>query len=173
MSTRREYLRAGAAVAVSAQPIAGDHWRVRVGERTYEFRVAALGDGGVRYVPVGPDADAVGKADVAYGAPAGKGYMVRVAGRTFTLLSPAGRKGGGGGGADGTVRAPMTGTIMKMMCKAGDRVAADQTLVVLSAMKMEHKLAAGIAGVVKKVAASDGVTVEQGVELVVVEKETA
>lgn len=172
MSTRREYLRAGEVVPVAAQPLAGDHWRVRVGDRTYEFRVAALGDGGVRYVPVGPDADAVGKAGVAYGSPAGKGYQVRVAGRTFTLQSPAGRKGSGGGGADGTVRAPMTGTIMKVACKVGDRVTADQTLVVLSAMKMEHKLAAGIAGVVSKVAASEGSTVEQGVDLVVVDKET-
>jgi biotin carboxyl carrier protein len=54
-------------------------------------------------------------------------------------------------------------------CKAGDVVAADQTLVVVTAMKMEHKLSAGIAGVVKRVDTAVGATVEQGASLVEVE----
>jgi biotin carboxyl carrier protein len=63
----------------------------------------------------------------------------------------------------------MTGTVLDVRCKAGDAVAADQTLVVVSAMKMEHKLTAGIAGTVVEVAAAAGATVEQGAVLVVVE----
>jgi biotin carboxyl carrier protein len=63
----------------------------------------------------------------------------------------------------------MTGTVLDVACKPGDVVAADQTLVVVSAMKMEHKLAAGVAGIVRKVAATKGGTVDQGAELVVVE----
>jgi len=55
-----------------------------------------------------------------------------------------------------------------VLCKPGDAVTADETLVVLSAMKMEHKLTAGLAGVVTSVAASKGGTVEQGAALVVV-----
>ena len=77
--------------------------------------------------------------------------------------------GGGAGGSDGVVRAPMTGTVMKVQCKVGDVVEADQTLAVLTAMKMEHKLSAGIAGVVRKVLAQEGGTVEQGSVLVEVE----
>jgi biotin carboxyl carrier protein len=105
---------------------------------------------------------------VAYGAPAGKDYMVRVNGRTHRLASPAARQAGGDG-ADGTIRAPMTGTVLEVHCKVGDTVAADQTLVVLSAMKMEHKLTAGVAGVVQSVAAKAGGTVDQGAVLAVVE----
>ena len=63
----------------------------------------------------------------------------------------------------------MTGTVMKVQCKVGDVVEADQTLAVLTAMKMEHKLSAGIAGVVRKVAAAEGANVEQGSVLVEVE----
>ncbi len=168
-TTRKTYLRDGVPVAIAAERVGGDHWRVRVGETTHEFRVAPLGNGGVRIVPVGAEAE---PACVAYGVATGKSFMVRVGGRTFTLQEPEtgrGRSGGGSGG-DGTVRAPMTGTVMKVLCKAGDRVAADQTLCVLSAMKMEHKLMAGIEGVVRSVAATEGGTVEQGVVLVEVEK---
>ncbi len=168
MKTSTEYVRDGKPVAVSAERIDGDRWRVRVGDRIYEYRAQALGDGGVRLAPVGEEFD---RSFVAYGAAAGKEFMVRVNGRTHTLAKPAGRKGGGGGAADGTVRAPMTGTVLDVLCKVGDVVAADQTLVVVSAMKMEHKLVAGVAGVVQSVAAKRGGTVEQGAVLAVVEAE--
>ena len=166
MSLQRTYLRDGEPVAVSAEPVGGDHWRVRVGAETYEFRVAVLGDGGVRLVPVGAEA---APACVAYGAAAGKAFMVRVNGRTHTLHAPDGRRAGGASGGDGMIRAPMTGTVLKVSCRTGDEVAADQTLVVLSAMKMEHKLVAGIAGVVRRVVASEGGTYDQGTVLVEVE----
>jgi biotin carboxyl carrier protein len=165
MKTSREFVRDGKPVAVSAEHLDGDRWRVRVGDQTYEYHAVALGDGGVRLAPVGEEFE---RSFVAYGAPAGRQFMVRVNGRTHTLASPAGRAAGAAGGADGTIRAPMTGTVLDVLCKPGDRVAPDQTLVVLSAMKMEHKLCAGIAGVVQSVAASKGGTVEQGQALVVV-----
>ncbi|HLQ36908.1 MAG TPA: biotin/lipoyl-containing protein [Planctomycetota bacterium] len=166
MSLQREFRRGDANVEVRAELLAGDHWRVRVGDAQYEFRVAALGDGGLRLVPVGTDA---GPACVAYGAPAGKGFQVRVDGHTFMLQPPAARRADGDS-KDGMVRAPMTGTVITVLCRPGERVAADQTLVVLSAMKMEHKLTAGVAGTVQSVAASDGSTVEQGAVLLVVQR---
>lgn len=166
MSSKREFAHGDGTIAVRAEAVGGDHWRVRVGDRSHEFRVAALGDGGIRLVPVGGDA---GPACVAYAVTKGKTTMVRVGGRTFTLHAPAARGGGSAGGADGSVRAPMTGTVLKVACKPGDVVAADQTLVVLTAMKMEHKLVAGIAGTVVSVAAVEGGAVEQGVVLVHVE----
>lgn len=166
MKIEKQFVRDGEPVVVSAEPIEGERWRVRVGGRSYEFRAQALGDGGIRFAPVGQEFD---RSFVAYGVPAGKDFMVRVHGRTHTLASPAGRGAGAGGGADGTVRAPMTGTVLEVHCKVGDAVAADQTLVVVSAMKMEHKLTAGVAGVVQSVAAKAGATVDQGAVLAVVE----
>lgn len=166
MKLSREYVRDGKTVAVTAEHLEGDRWTVRVGIASYEFRAVALGDGGIKLAPVGQEFE---RSFVAYGAPAGKEFMVRVNGRTHTLAAPAQKRGGGAGGSDGTIRAPMTGTVLDVLCKAGDTVAADQTLVVLSAMKMEHKLTAGIAGVVQTVAAKKGGTVDQGHALVVVE----
>lgn len=167
MKITREFVRDGKTVAVTAEFLAGDRWRVRVGDAVHEYHATALGDGGLRLQSVGEAAD---RAFVAYGAPADKGFMVRVDGRTHTLQAPASRRGGGGGaGSDGIVRAPMTGTVLDVLCKPGDVVAADQTLAIVSAMKMEHKLTAGIAGTVRKVAAQKGGTVDQGAELVVVE----
>jgi acetyl-CoA/propionyl-CoA carboxylase biotin carboxyl carrier protein len=165
MKVSKEYLRDGKPVAVSAERLDGDLWRVRIGAASYEYHAQALGDGGVRLAPKGQEFE---RSFVAYGAPAGKEFMVRVNGRTHTLPSPAATRSGGGSGADGTIRAPMSGTVLEVACKPGDTVAADQTLVVLSAMKMEHKLVAGIAGTVQSVAAKQGGTVEQGAVLAVV-----
>lgn len=169
MKLGREYVRDGKAVAVTAEHLGGDRWRVRVGAADYLFRAQALGDGGIRLWPEG---QAFERSFVAYGAPAGKDYMVRVNGHTHTLAAPGPRRSVGGPGGDGTVRAPMTGTVLEVRCQPGDRVAADQTLVVLSAMKMEHKLTAGLEGVVEVVAAQGGATVEQGAALVVVRPAT-
>lgn len=169
MKLRREFVRDGKTVTVTAEAIDGDRWRVRVGEASYEFHAQALGDGGVKLAPVGQEFE---RSFVAYGAPAGKDYMVRVNGLTHRLVAPAARQSGGAG-ADGTILAPMTGTVLDVHCKVGDVVAADQTLVVLSAMKMEHKLTAGIAGTVQSVAAKAGGTVDQGAVLVVVEPAAA
>jgi biotin carboxyl carrier protein len=169
MKVRREFVRDGETVVVSAEHIEGDRWRVRIGEVVREYHAQPLGDGGVRLAPVGEEFD---RSFVAYGAPAGKEFMVRVNGRTHTLAAPAGKRGGGAG-SDGTIRAPMTGTVLDVLCKPGDVVAADQTLVVLSAMKMEHKLKAGVAGTVAKVPAAKGGAVDQGTVLAVVEPAAA
>ncbi len=164
MKTTREFVRDGEAVVVTAEHAGADRWRVRVGATMHEYRCIVLGDGGVRLQP-----DGGGCAIVAHGAAAAGSFMVRVDGHTHTLSAPAARRAGGGSGADGTVRAPMTGTVLDVACRPGDVVAADQMLVVVSAMKMEHKLTAGVAGTVRAVAAVKGATVEQGAALVVVE----
>lgn len=170
MKITREFVRDGKTVAVTAEFLADDCWRVRIGDAVHEYHAKALGDGGLRLQPVG---EAVDRAFVAYGAAAGKAFMVRVDGQTHLLAAPASRRGGGGGGADGKVRAPMTGTVLDVLCQPGDLVAADQPLVVVSAMKMEHKLTAGIAGTVRSVAAKKGGTVDQGAELVIVDQATS
>lgn len=165
MRITREFVRGGKTVAVTAERLDGERWRVRVGDAVHEYDVHPLGDGGLRVQTAGDTKD---RAFVAFGVATGKAAMVRVDGRTHILAAPAARRGGGGGASDGTVRAPMTGTVLDVLCKPGDVVAADQTLAVVSAMKMEHKLTAGVAGTVQRVAAKKGAIVEQGVELVVV-----
>ncbi len=58
--------------------------------------------------------------------------------------------------ASGAITAPLTGRIVAVAVQAGDRVAAGQRLVVLEAMKMEHTLAAPIAGTVAECHAQVG-----------------
>jgi 3-methylcrotonyl-CoA carboxylase alpha subunit len=58
--------------------------------------------------------------------------------------------------------APMAGTIIKVNVAEGDRVRAQQTLVVLGAMKMEHAIAAPYAGKVRRVTHAAGDVVPGG-----------
>ena len=67
------------------------------------------------------------------------------------------------------VKAPMPGRIVKVLVAVGDRVAAQQAVVVVEAMKMENELRSPSEGVVKEVNARDGMAVDAGAVLVVVE----
>ena len=170
MSSSREFERDGETVAVKVEHVDGRRYRVRVGSAVHEYEADPLSDGGVRLRRVDDGGDGVVR--IAHGAGDARSFMVRLDGRTHALAAPASRRGGAdAGGGDGTVRAPMTGTVLDVRCAPGDRVEADHTLVVVSAMKMEHKLTAGVVGVVRSVAAAKGATVDQGEELVVVEPE--
>ncbi len=82
------------------------------------------------------------------------------------------RRGGGGPApvaGEQRVTAPMPGRVVRIMVKAGDEVAVRQGLVVVEAMKMENELASPKAGRVKEVAVTEGMSVESGRLLVIVE----
>jgi biotin carboxyl carrier protein len=72
------------------------------------------------------------------------------------------------GAAPITIRSPMPGRVVKVGAKAGDKVTAGQTVVVVEAMKMENELRATRAGTVAEVRCSEGAAVEAGQDLVVV-----
>jgi len=71
--------------------------------------------------------------------------------------------------AAGTLRSPLPGTILDILCKAGDTVKKGQKLVVLEAMKMENAINADRDGVVKEVKANKGDSVLEGADLIVIE----
>ncbi|HWM84595.1 MAG TPA: biotin/lipoyl-containing protein [Kofleriaceae bacterium] len=58
------------------------------------------------------------------------------------------------------VRAPIAGKVVKLLVAAGDEVAAGQGVAVLEAMKMENEIRADRGGVVEKVHASPGQSVD-------------
>ncbi len=66
----------------------------------------------------------------------------------------------------GHLRAPMPGTVISVMVKAGDQVALGAPLLVMEAMKMEHTIKAPTAGTVAQVFFKVGELVKEGVELV-------
>jgi 3-methylcrotonyl-CoA carboxylase alpha subunit len=61
--------------------------------------------------------------------------------------------------------APMPGSVVKLLARAGERVAAGQPLLVIEAMKMEHTLRAPVSGVVEAIHFQAGEQVEGGEEL--------
>jgi biotin carboxyl carrier protein len=69
------------------------------------------------------------------------------------------------------IQAPMSGLVMNTLVKPGATVSANQTIIVLVAMKMENDLTSPIAGTVKEIKVSTGQTVDQGQLLVIVEGE--
>ncbi len=69
--------------------------------------------------------------------------------------------------ADGEkVVSPMPGVILKIPVEVGQKVAKDQVLIVLEAMKMENEIFAPCDGVVASINVSNGESVEAGKTLV-------
>jgi len=67
------------------------------------------------------------------------------------------------------VRAPMSGNIWKVLVKAGDRVQAEDELLVLEVMKMEVPVTAPCGGVVKSLSVKEEDAVEAEALLAVLE----
>ena len=82
-----------------------------------------------------------------------------------------GRREEGAGTGSGPQRlvAPMPGKVVRVLVKAGDLVAARQPVVVVEAMKMENELRASREGTVAEIHASEGMSVDAGALLVVIQ----
>jgi propionyl-CoA carboxylase alpha chain len=70
--------------------------------------------------------------------------------------------------APGSLLAPMPGTVLRVEVASGDQVTAGQVVVVLEAMKMEHRITAPAAGTVTGLDAVPGRQVEAGAVLAVI-----
>jgi 3-methylcrotonyl-CoA carboxylase alpha subunit len=82
---------------------------------------------------------------------------------------PAAQAQGGStavGAGDGLVTAPMPGKIVKIMVGEGARVEQHTLLLVLEAMKMEHRIESAAAGVVRSLLVREGEIVASGAPLV-------
>lgn len=70
----------------------------------------------------------------------------------------------------GDIRAPLTGKVVKLMVKEGDKVKEGEVLIVIEAMKMEHKLRSPFDGRVKEIRCWEGDKVQGGDLLLSVEE---
>ncbi len=105
-----------------------------------------------------------------------KQYIVKTEDKSFDceiidaetkyLLS---RRGNALEDAENTIVSPMPGKIVKIPVKRGDRVEAGQTVIIVSAMKMESEYKAGKKGVIKQVHVNEGDTIEGNEPLITIE----
>ena len=73
------------------------------------------------------------------------------------------------GTIEGGLNAPMPGKVVEVQIKKGSSVKKGDTLIILEAMKMEHKVSAPSSGKIKNVLVSNGDQVENGQTLVVLD----
>ncbi len=97
---------------------------------------------------------------------------VSVQGENYRFDPPARRSRGGGSGGETRVEAPMPGTVLEVLVANGDSVEEGQDLLVVEAMKMEHRLRAGKPGVIRNLQVAVGDRVDAGVALLEVEAES-
>lgn len=97
----------------------------------------------------------------------GEGVWVTLEGRTWFLKHERGGTAHvASSGHHAEVRAPMTGTVIKVLVESGARVAEGELLAVMEAMKMEYRLEARVAGTVERVHCRPGDLLHVGALLV-------
>ncbi len=165
MTVQKEFeVAGGEKLSVAVESLGGERFRVRVGETTHEVTARRTPDGQLAFRLDGePHRATVGRS-----SGADHGTMVRVGGRTWTVKPWRGR-GASASVGSGVLEAPMTGTVLAVHVSVGDQVTVGQTVAVVTAMKMEHKLQAEIDGVVVEVGAAVGDQVDQGAVVVRIE----
>ncbi len=91
---------------------------------------------------------------------------IRLAGQTWRLGLRAPRKDAVAGISDGRIIAPMPGRVLAVDVETGQIVAPGDRLLVLEAMKMEHRITARSAGTISAVHITTGDQVADGMLLV-------
>tara|TARA_B100001996_G_scaffold123525_1_gene93472 strand:+ start:367 stop:831 length:465 start_codon:yes stop_codon:yes gene_type:complete len=80
-------------------------------------------------------------------------------------------KGTSGSSGDDGMAAPMPGKILEILCSVGDQVENGQTLIVMEAMKMEHRIAANGPGSIAAIHYGVGDQVDAGATLIDIDEE--
>ena len=104
---------------------------------------------------------------------AGSQFFADVSGHHVVLSEPEFSSTSAAGPAEGALKAPMPGRVLKLEVRQGDKVSAGDRLIVLEAMKMEHIMRAPIAGRIADLSVAEGAQVREGDVLCVLEPEAA
>ena len=129
--------------------------KVTVNGKVYDVSVEEIGGATPVVTSVAPAAPA----DAAPAAPAPAAAPAAPAAVPAPVAAPA------AAGSE-TVTSPMPGVILKIPVEVGQKVAKDDVLIVLEAMKMENEIFAPCDGVVASINVSNGESVEAGKILV-------
>jgi 3-methylcrotonyl-CoA carboxylase alpha subunit len=156
---------------VALRPVveAANTWRVQIDGQTTEDIACLPGNDGLLLLKRGPlqtQAYVQGQRneiEVAF-----EGHSYRLQRRRPPDIKLASQEGGADN-AQNALTAPMAGTIVKVQVHDGEMVQEHQTLLVLSAMKMEHSITAPYTGKVRHVHYDEGSVVAGGAVLVEME----
>ena len=118
-----------------------------------EYRASVLTDGRIMV-------QLDGRSRIAHSAKVGDVWWVHIDGHIFCIEKT--EAGSADGDSDGGMTAPMPGKILEVKVADGQTVEAGELLLVMEAMKMEHRIVAPTDGVVAKVNFSMGDQVQQG-----------
>lgn len=99
----------------------------------------------------------------------GDNWWIHLDGRIHVLSID--EQGAGGSGDDGGMTAPMPGKVLEILCNVGDEVEVGQTLIVMEAMKMEHRIAANESGKIVAIHHDAGEQVDAGATLIDIESD--
>jgi len=150
---------------------AGDGFAVSVDGRTRQVDAARIDAHTLSLV-----VDSVWSKEVSLAANAATGQLEVHVGATPVTVTLNGRRrwgrkddAGGSGSGPQRLSAPMPGKIVRVLVKKGDVVTARQPVVVVEAMKMENELRASRDGTVAEIQVSEGMSVEAGALLLVIQ----
>ena len=91
-------------------------------------------------------------------------WWIHIDGRIHVLSID--EQGLSGSGNESGMSAPMPGKILELLCNIGDQVESGQTLIVMEAMKMEHRIAANVSGTIAAIHHAAGEQVDAGATLI-------
>ena len=138
----------------------GDGWEVVSGERLDRIEIVSLDEGEAivvingrrEVVPFITDGDEL------HFALQGEIYRADVSSTTGRRTRPRHR--------DHSMSAPMPGVVLQILVGTGDEVSRGDTVIILEAMKMEHRLTAPEDGTIDGIHCAAGQMVRPGVDLI-------
>lgn len=160
---RITYVHEKAQLDVEYRRLRDGSFDVRIGDGQYTVVCNSAGEGEV---------------DAVIGATRSR-FGVKKDGQDWLVQSPAGGlklteqpryPSVGGGDVSGAQVAPMPGSVLQTSVQAGDNVKKGDLLLILEAMKMEHRITAPLAGTVEAVHVGVGDQVENGQLLVTIQE---
>ncbi len=157
----------------------------RHGDRHLAVELNALGDGAYRVTVDGEALDAHaalldpsslrlvigGRARTVRIARVGQTYHVALDGEVYVLTPEASAAAHAGTGtlAVPQIIAPMPGKVLQLLVQEGQEVAAGDGLLILEAMKMENRITADAAAIVRAVHVAEGQMVDGGMVMLELE----
>jgi biotin carboxyl carrier protein len=145
----------------------GSVYRVKIDDKEYELDVEKVEEGGYSVIYEGKsvnmdlmEEDAANKYHVNTGNENFDVEIIDAASKYRTTT------GGELEGGDNFISSPMPGKVAKILVEEGDKVEKGDTVIIISAMKMESEYKSMFAGVIKKIFVNEGDTTEAHASLI-------